>query len=757
MPDSSPRNHSKPSSSSSPKRRHRDHDDDDHERNREDDRHHRSKHRHRHHDGHDSDDDPSTRTSSRRTRRSASPSNTERHRHSSKDRHHNSSTNERSSHKRSSHHSSSSKRRETSQERRERKALKKASKKKSHDHHGDYELVEEDHDQAAALRSQAADLLMYSAEDNPFNDANLGQKFKWGKKEEKERKQGLSRKEAERRDAIRREEAKAELEKLNAKRAEREREAALREEEESRMARLAESAQMAEWVAKEDDFHLEQAKRRANIRVRENRAKPIDLLSINLKWADPLRIKPSHLAGQDGMDDQERNDEEEEEEDDEAGLEIDLEEPYNIFDNLTLEETEELHQDIQMYLTLEKKESNLDFWRSMIVVCDDKLSELRSQRGDSRGDPRQQQQQQQHSRIDPAVKAETNAMLSTKTHDQLIQLQEQVRSKLTSGEPVDVEYWESLLKSIVVWKAKAKLRDMHEVVLSNRIEYLQRKQRDEALRHQADLLNQMGGGEERHVDRAAALEPTDEDRDAAAEEDERLEKEMESLWDESEMEPTPLDKSKMNYEDRRLPVVTLQEDREQLVSARRSVLGVAFVPRTKSGSNNKDDDTSLPGHGGDASTSLYRQEASKALDVEEETFNKDENLARQTYKWEDKYRPRKPRYFNRVHTGYEWNKYNQTHYDTDNPPPKVVQGYKFNIFYPDLIDKSSAPTYRIIKEPGNRDTVLLRFSAGPPYEDIAFRIVNKEWEYSHRRGFRSSFDRGVLQLYFNFKRLHYRK
>ena len=37
--------------------------------------------------------------------------------------------------------------------------------------------------------------------------------------------------------------------------------------------------------------------------------------------------------------------------------------------------------------------------------------------------------------------------------------------------------------------------------------------------------------------------------------------------------------------------------------------------------------------------------------------------------------------------GYEWNKYNQTHYDTDNPPPKVVQGYKFNILYHDLIDK----------------------------------------------------------------------
>lgn len=59
-----------------------------------------------------------------------------------------------------------------------------------------------------------------------------------------------------------------------------------------------------------------------------------------------------------------------------------------------------------------------------------------------------------------------------------------------------------------------------------------------------------------------------------------------------------------------------------------------------------------------------------------------------------RYAPRKPRYFNRIHTGYEWNKYNQTHYDTENPPPKVVQGYKFNIFYPDLLDKTIAPTYR---------------------------------------------------------------
>ena len=51
------------------------------------------------------------------------------------------------------------------------------------------------------------------------------------------------------------------------------------------------------------------------------------------------------------------------------------------------------------------------------------------------------------------------------------------------------------------------------------------------------------------------------------------------------------------------------------------------------------------------------------------------------------------RYFNRVKTGYDWNKYNSTHYDHDNPPPKTVQGYKFNVFFPDLIDKTNTPQY----------------------------------------------------------------
>eukprot|EP00349_Pseudokeronopsis_sp_Brazil_P010820 CAMPEP_0202977022 /NCGR_PEP_ID=MMETSP1396-20130829/82658_1 /ASSEMBLY_ACC=CAM_ASM_000872 /TAXON_ID= /ORGANISM="Pseudokeronopsis sp., Strain Brazil" /LENGTH=66 /DNA_ID=CAMNT_0049715433 /DNA_START=331 /DNA_END=527 /DNA_ORIENTATION=- len=47
------------------------------------------------------------------------------------------------------------------------------------------------------------------------------------------------------------------------------------------------------------------------------------------------------------------------------------------------------------------------------------------------------------------------------------------------------------------------------------------------------------------------------------------------------------------------------------------------------------------------------------------------NITNKKEEWQDRYEPRKPRFYNTVQTGYEWNKYNQTHYDLDNPPPKV--------------------------------------------------------------------------------------
>ena len=223
---------------------------------------------------------------------------------------------------------------------------------------------------------QVAELSVYSATDNPFHDANLSQQFKWHKRIERDKKLGISAAEAQRRDAIRRQEAKEELERLNKRRSEREVEQQLREEEELRMQRLNESAQMADWLAKDDDFQLEQERRRAAIRLKEKRAKAIDFLALNLRYVNPV-------------------DEEDGFELDEAGLEIDLEEPYAILEvrhaswiiqrkdwlksfplqSLTLEQTEELHDNIERYLQLEETEVNIEFWTVSPFVYDS-LQEL---------------------------------------------------------------------------------------------------------------------------------------------------------------------------------------------------------------------------------------------------------------------------------------------------------------------------------------------------------------------------------------------
>ena len=55
----------------------------------------------------------------------------------------------------------------------------------------------------------------------------------------------------------------------------------------------------------------------------------------------------------------------------------------------------------------------------------------------------------------------------------------------------------------------------------------------------------------------------------------------------------------------------------------------------------------------------------------------------------------------------------------------------------------------MIQDEGFPQTVIIRFSAGPPYEDIAFRIVNKEWEIGHKKGFKCDFERFFYILQFS--------
>ncbi|KAI0377493.1 mid region of cactin-domain-containing protein [Hypomontagnella monticulosa] len=441
---------------------------------------------------------------------------------------------------------------------------------------------------------------------------------------------------------------------------------------------LSQDEQSRQFVADEDKFVLKQAKKKADIRVREGRAKPIDLLAFNLRYVDTDR---------DVFDD------------DDADIDIDVPPPGTVIEGLQESELAELDTDITPYQTLETNARNKDYWKALQTLCSDRRQRLKPMGPEERAVS--------------SVIADVDKILGPKNLEQLEKLEGQIQSKLRSDEVVDTDYWEQLLKSLQIFKAKAKLKHIYDAIKESRIKLLG----------------------ERDPEKAKAI---------------------------ADSEST----GALRTGPKEVAAASIPKGKQVALSTvSSSSTGNAPPPGTARFATSGNEDFSQ------ATKALYEREVARGISENEEIFTAEETVSSTTKpQWADKYRPRKPRYFNRVQMGYEWNKYNQTHYDHDNPPPKVVQGYKFNIFYPDLIDKTKAPTFKIIREHGRRrgesfapageeDTCLIRFIAGPPYEDIAFRIVDREWDYSAKkdRGFKSSFDKGILQLHFQFKKIYYRK
>lgn len=79
-----------------------------------------------------------------------------------------------------------------------------------------------------------------------------------------------------------------------------------------------------------------------------------------------------------------------------------------------------------------------------------------------------------------SVAADINRLLSPKTYEQLEFLEIQVKKKLDSNEPIDYDYWEELLRSLTVWKARAKLKKVYQAVVQERAGGLRKQQCEEA-------------------------------------------------------------------------------------------------------------------------------------------------------------------------------------------------------------------------------------------------------------------------------------
>ncbi|KAK9323296.1 cactus-binding C-terminus of cactin protein-domain-containing protein [Lipomyces orientalis] len=471
-----------------------------------------------------------------------------------------------------------------------------------------------------------------------------------------------------------------------------------------------EEKQLREWVAGEDAFALRQAKKGAMIRVKEGRARPLDWLAMNLRILE----EDNDLYDGDILD----------------GIEFEIPVPCTVIEGLNLAEIQKLESDIANYLKLEKRVSNYEFWEAAMIVCKDINEKLRTS-GNS----------QQSAVL--AVSEDIENILGDKDYDELVSLENRIEVLLSGDSTVDVEFWSQLKKELLIRKAKAKLKLVHDLAIRSRVKLLDRLQMIDAKRAISQIQSST-------LDSSQSLQESIPYAPVMDEVSEHLGENIGSHV----------------FRD----TITSEEFISRLTEEQQKIERIGFVPRNKTRSKRQSSEykkTAGIGVEAGASERLFEKEAARDTNDNEEIFNDEEDLDAAVAVKE---KLKKPKYFNRVQMGFDWNKYNQTHYNQDNPPPKVVQGYKFNIFYPELIDSARAPTYKIVREggrrrgqsyagPGESDTCVIKFIAGPPYQELAFRIVDREWDYSSRRenGFKSSFDKGILQLHFRFKKIFYRK
>ena len=270
----------------------------------------------------------------------------------------------------------------------------------------------------------------------------------------------------------------------------------------------AADTQEAAWVADEDRFVLQQAKRKAEIRVRDGRARPIDWLAVTLRFVDPARS---------AFDDEIPE------------SDLDIVDPEGVFQGLNDVQLADLEKDIDVYMTLEDNERNQDFWNTMLVICRDRRRSSNSHALGGRGVE--------------SVSSDVDRLLGSKSLNELESLEGQVRAKLQSDEPVDIEYWEHLLHSLTSWKAKAKLRQVSRSIVDSQLHGLRAQQQAEAQRVNdkvTSLLSLPNGGSERKS--TATSGPQDQS-----------------------MDPEPL--LKVALEDKALPIHEERELLKRLVSS----------------------------------------------------------------------------------------------------------------------------------------------------------------------------------------------
>lgn len=281
-----------------------------------------------------------------------------------------------------------------------------------------------------------------------FHDATIAQRFVWKKKIETELQKSdvdvtrfTAKAERERMDS-----RMKEIDEVRRRREQREAEKAQIEEELKFLERERARAEGTVLDRKEEEYHLANARVRAEIRLKEGRPEPFDLVLKNLFMAEEF-----------GMD---------------------LEPPLALFKGMNAKKLADVARDVASYRALNQDEGDdlRDYWAALATVVEHELAEARRSEGLERaqnfhgGGGAEKRAELERAQFEAGfhaqVDADVQALFAGKSFRELAALESEIQGTLEEGSVPDPEYWEAVLRRLAVHKSRALLTDVHSENLS---------------------------------------------------------------------------------------------------------------------------------------------------------------------------------------------------------------------------------------------------------------------------------------------------
>jgi len=317
------------------------------------------------------------------------------------------------------------------------------------------------------------------------------------------------------------------------------------------------------------------------------------------------------------------------EEDDD--LAVEMHEPSTYLNGLTIRDLEDLVADIRVYTDLEAQQGSnskydQQYWSDITIITEDELRKLRklsSFYNDQYGGDRREG-------INQAVYSDVIDQFSNKTHQQLQELELRIKTKIETEKGIDIGYWESLLSQLQAHMARARLKDRHQQSLRKKLQQIKQEQGIPSTTSIPKTIFPVVV-QPKESPRSEKQEQHSGDEDENEMEAEE-EKEMEEIdeYESGRYSPPLFTQHDLDI-DIQKKITDETDDTEKMRRQRESVLNSgsvkpdvedAFEKFARDMGHLNSDDASINGV--------------VPLDIQ--------------YLWSDKYRPRKPRFFNKVHT-----------------------------------------------------------------------------------------------------------